>query len=83
MYLCTFPVAFGKTFIIDQKSYMRRASCSLLLMISCGVNKGWRMRSEGPIRPQQWLLSRQIAALQDALLHTCSRLLLSGLSGGN
>lgn len=88
IYRCTFHVASGTAFIIDQESdaYERSPPTqngSLLLMIECRVNKGRRTRSEGPITPQQVLSVQQIAgtALQVALLHICfcSRLLLSGL----
>lgn len=65
--LCMFYVASGTAFITDQESYTYERStrikmaesCSLLLIIGCRVNKGWRMRIEGPIPPQQWVLSVQ------------------------
>lgn len=75
-----FHVASRTAFVIDQESYTYMQgvktiiSCSLLLIIGCRVNRGWRTRSESPIGPQQWVVSVQQTAgtaLQIALLHTC------------
>lgn len=62
IFICMFHVASETAFIIDQESYTQikmAVSCSLLLIIGCRVNKRWRMRFEGPITPQQWVLSVQ------------------------